>query len=557
MTVRVNPSSQTITTAAKNFFFSSGYKYRKGVKVNHIKVLDCTLRDGGYCNDWAFGKENIQKIVKSLIEANIDVIECGYITQKQAENVDRTQFVSIRQMSQILPDNAGDRIFVGMVNFGEYKLEDIPNYSGSGISGIRVCFHKKKRYEALEFCKGVKEKGYKVFIQGMVSLSYTDEEFVDMIHRVNEIEPYAFYIVDSFGMMKGKDLIRLFYTVEHNLKDNILIGFHSHNNMQLAYSNCLSLCQIQTNRSVVIDSSVYGMGRGAGNLNTELFVEYLNENKDGNYQLKPLLTIIDDVLNDFYQRNYWGYSLPNYLSAKHNAHPNYAGYLDAKKTLTVEAMEDIFNLMDEDKKTGYDKSYIEELYVQYMATGKVQSEHLHELKAKVEGSTILIIAPGMSSKEEKDKIISYALDSSVITISINFDYPELETDYIFLSNLRRYRELEASKRGKCIVTSNVPSVDVYLQTKYSDLLNEVDAVEDNAGLMLVKYLINLGAKKVVIAGIDGYSIDPTKNFADKKMNFYTQKATFEAMNAGLNSVLRRYKEDIELEYITTPKFVIL
>lgn len=525
--------------------------------MNHIKVLDCTLRDGGYCNDWTFGRENILKIIRSLIEANIDMIECGYITQEQKKNVDRTQFVSLSQMSQILPDNAGNRTFVGMVNFGEYKLEDIPNYPGNGISGIRVCFHKKKRYEALEFCKGLKEKGYKVFIQGMVSLSYTDEEFVDMIHRVNEIEPYAFYIVDSFGAMKGKNLIRLFYMVEHNLKDNILIGFHSHNNMQLAYANCLSLCQIQTNRSVIVDSSVYGMGRGAGNLNTELFVEYLNENQDGHYLLKPLLTIIDDVLNDFYQRNYWGYSLPNYLSAKHNAHPNYAGYLDAKKTLTVEAMEDIFNLMDEDKKTGYDKNYIEELYIQYMETGKVQSEHLQELKAKVEGNTVLIIAPGMSSKEEKDRIIAYALDSGAITISINFDYPELETDYIFLSNLRRYRELEASKRRKCIVTSNVPSADVYLQTKYSDLLNKVDAVEDNAGLMLIKYLINLGAKKAVIAGIDGYSIDSTENFADKKMNFYTQKATFEAMNAGINSVLKKYKEDIELEYITTPKFVRL
>lgn len=523
--------------------------------MNHIKVLDCTLRDGGYCNDWRFGKDNINKIILSLIEANIDIIECGYISQRQTSDVDRTLFISIDQMSDIIPDNIGDRVFVGMINYGEYECNDIPSYSGKGVSGIRVCFHKKNRFEALEFCKGVKEKGYKVFIQGMVSLNYNDEEFVDLICRVNEIEPYAFYIVDSFGMMKGKDLIRLFYTIEHNLKESILIGFHSHNNMQLAYSNCLNLCQIQTNRSVVIDSSVYGMGRGAGNLNTELFVEYLNENKDGNYKLKPLLTIIDDVLNDFYQRNYWGYSLPNYLSAKHNAHPNYAGYLDSKKTLTVEAMEDIFNLMDEDKKTDYDKNYIEELYVRYMATGKVQNEHLQELKEKIEGKTVLIIAPGTSSKLERDKIVSYVLKSDVTTFSINFDYPELETDYIFLSNLRRYRALGSSKMGKCIVTSNVPSMDTYLQTRYSELLNDVEAVEDNAGLMLIKFLINMGVKKVVIAGIDGYSIDPAENFADNKMSFYTQKATFEAMNAGLNIVLNKYKENIELEYLTTPKYV--
>ena len=109
----------------------------------------------------------------------------------------------------------------------------------------------------------------------MVSLSYTDEEFLDLIRRVNELEPYAFYIVDSFGMMKRKDLTRLFYLVEHNLNENIKIGFHSHNNMQLAYSNAQSLVDLHSDRELIIDASVYGMGRGAGNLNTELFVQYM------------------------------------------------------------------------------------------------------------------------------------------------------------------------------------------------------------------------------------------------------------------------------------------
>lgn len=106
--------------------------------------------------------------------------------------------------------------------------------------------------------------------------------------------------------------------------------------MQLAYSNAQTLVGLETNRNILIDSSIYGMGRGAGNLNTELFIQYLNENSDGNYELKPLLIVIDEILNIFYQKNYWGYSLPNYISAVHNAHPNYASFLDDKKTLTVE-----------------------------------------------------------------------------------------------------------------------------------------------------------------------------------------------------------------------------
>ena len=193
------------------------------------------------------------------------------------------------------------------------------------------------------------------------------------------------YIVDSFGEMKKSDLTRLYYLVEHNLKESIKIGFHSHNNIQLAYSNAQTLVDMHTNRELIIDSSVYGMGRGAGNLNTELFVEYLNENNGANYDLKPLLTIIDEILNDFYQRNYWGYSLPNYISATHHAHPNYASYLDDKKTLTVENMNEIFDLIEDDKRVSFDKDYIEDLYIRFMTTGKVHEEHKLELEKMLRG----------------------------------------------------------------------------------------------------------------------------------------------------------------------------
>lgn len=523
--------------------------------MRQIQVLDCTLRDGGYCNECRFGFKNTQKIIRGLVEANIDIVECGFLTSKVQYEKDVTRYTSVDEIAPVIPENRHGKVFVALMNYGEYDPADLPDHTGESLDGLRVAFHKKDRFAAMDVCRAIKEKGYKVFIQAMVSLSYSDEEFLDLIHRINDLEPYAFYIVDSFGMMKKNDLIRLFYLVDHNLKSTIKIGFHSHNNMQLAYSNAQNLVDIHTDRDLIVDSSIYGMGRGAGNLNTELFVEYLNDNAGGNYSIKPLLTIIDQILNGFYQRNYWGYSLPNYLSASHYAHPNYALYLDNKKTLTVEAMNDIFDMMDEEKRYSYDKAYIEELYLKYMATGKVQEEHLAELKSKIEGNEVLIIAPGTSCKEEKEKIISFVKTSGAVTISINFDYPEYNTDYIFLSNLRRYRELEESKRSKCIITSNIPSVDAYLQTKYRELLNEVEAVEDNAGLMLIKLLMHLGAKKVFIAGIDGYSVDPTENFADKKMNFYTKKATFETMNVGLTSVLKQLKQQIEIEYLTTPKYI--
>lgn len=525
--------------------------------MKHISVLDCTLRDGGYCNECRFEKNNIAKIVRGLTEANIDIIECGFLNQKVDYDSNVTRFSHIAQVTPFIPEDRNSRIYVVMMNYGDYNVEDLPLYDGSSVDGIRVAFHKKDCAGALNACRVIKEKGYKVFVQAMVSLSYSDEEFLALIRESNKLNPYAFYIVDSFGMMNRKQLTRLFYMVEHNLNEHIFIGFHSHNNMQLAFSNAQSLVDIHTSRSLIIDSSVYGMGRGAGNLNTELFVEYLNDTVGTNYDLKPLLVIIDDILSGFYQRSYWGYSLPNYLSAKHNTHPNYAGYLDAKKTLTVEAMDYIFNMMDDDKRFNFDKDYIETLYLRYMSQGKVQQSNYETFKDFIKDKEIVLVAPGKSSSKEKEKVVSWLKKKDVVSISVNFEYPEYSTDYIFVSNLRRFRELSTSKNAKTIVTSNIPTVDAFLQIDYKNLLNQQEFVKDNAGMMLIKFLIQLGAKKVYIAGIDGYSLDPNENFANQNMNFFTKKGIFEAMNLGMEKVLAEYSTKIEIEFITTPKFINL
>lgn len=523
--------------------------------MNKVHVLDCTLRDGGYCNQWKFGYENISRITGSLVEAGVDIIECGFLTDRVEYDPNVTKFNTVEEITDILPKDRAGKLFVAMINFGEYDVNTLPDYDGTSIDGIRLAFHKNNMAEAIELCKIINSKGYKVFVQPMVSLGYTDEEFLNLIKLANAVEPYAFYIVDSFGMMKKKNLIRLFYMVEHNLSGKIWIGFHSHNNMQLAYSNAQSLVDIQTNRNLIIDSSVYGMGRGAGNLNTELFVEYLNENMDSDYKLKPLLSIIDEILNGFYHKNYWGYSLPNYLSAKHNTHPNYAGYLDDKKTLTVENMDEIFDMMDPAKRVEFDKAYIEELYVRYMETGRRQEAHLSEFMEKIRSKSILLIAPGKSSFDERAKIAEAAKKENVIVMSVNSEYSAVNTDYIFLSNLRRFRKLDSSLKDKSIVTSNIPADNVYLQTDYASLLNKTEGVRDNAGLMCLNYLIKLGVEHIMLAGFDGYSHDVSENYGEQKLEIITKNAISDAMNHGMSIVISEYAKKSKIEFLTTPRHV--
>ena len=525
--------------------------------MSRIQVLDCTLRDGGYCNQWKFGFDNTKKITRSLVEAGIDIVECGFITNRVEYDNNVTKYTKVDQIAEIIPRDRGGKLFVAMMNYGEYDPDALPECDGSSIDGIRVAFHKKNASEALKLCEVIKKRGYLVFIQAMVSLNYTDEEFLAMIRKVNDLQPYAFYIVDSFGEMKKSDLTRLYYLVEHNLRNDIKIGFHSHNNMQLAYSNAQTLADMRTGREIIIDASVYGMGRGAGNLNTELFVEYLNDIYDSKYDLKPLLTIIDEILNDFYQRNYWGYSLPNYISASHHAHPNYAGYLDDKKTLTVEDMNAIFDLMDADKRVSYDKDYIEDLYLRFMETGKAHEEHKNELKERLAGKRVLLIAAGKSAVKEKGKIIEFAKEDDVVTVSVNYDYPEIKTDYIFLSNLRRYRELPLDSRTKCIVTSNIPAEDVYLQTQYKSLLAKDETVKDNAGMMAIKYFSKYAIKGIYLAGFDGYAHDSSENFGDDRMAVVMKNAVIDATNESMKRILSQYKKKMDIHFLTESKYVSL
>lgn len=516
--------------------------------MNNIKILDATLRDGGYCNQWNFGLQNIKKIVNGLTQANIDIIECGLLCEGIFSD-DETKYGNIEQIGKIMPDIKGDNIFVCLMNYGEYDVDKLPECDGTSIDGIRVAFHKQDMGKALELCKKIKKKKYKVFVQPMVSLAYSDKEYIRMIEEVNEIEPYAFYIVDSFGRMKRKDIVRLFYLVEHNLNETIMIGFHGHNNLQLAFANAQTLVDINTERLLIIDSCIMGMGRGAGNLNSELLIEYLND--DGYYDVAPVLKVIDDVISFFHNEKSWGFTLPNYLSAMYNVHPNYATFLSDKNTLSIQKMDELLSLVETNKKTRFDKKYIENLYFKYMERSALNdAAHANEFMSAILGKKVLLIAPGLSSQEEAVEIKAFADHTDVISISINFEYQYYASDYVYVSNMKRYEKLHISDReDRLIVTSNIDTDCAYLCLNYTELLCEIDAVRDNAAVMLIKYLIGIGVCDIYLAGLDGYSYDINKDYAEG-MQLVTERTTLEKMNEGMKIALQKFGEQCHLHFLT-------
>ena len=247
--------------------------------------------------------------------------------------------------------------------------------------------------------------------------------------------------------------------------------------------------------------------------------------------------------------------MPNYLSAKHNLHPNYAMYLNDKKTLTVDNMDDIFNMFDDDKKVYYDQSYIEKLYVQYMSKNGVYNERHIELKNRLKNKKILIIAPGKSSLSEKENIQRF-IDDNAISISVNFDYKEVDTDYIFVSNIRRFKEISKECYDKCIITSNITSTETYMKVNYFDLLNDVNYVRDNAGMMLIKYLIKLGIKDIYLAGFDGYSMNYYENYNEDVTECAVDTSFIKNTNNGLQQVIKEFSEKANITFLTKTKYIL-
>jgi len=239
--------------------------------MNNLWVLDVTLRDGGCVNDFNFGQAYMEKILSAQEAAGIDVIEMGYIDEKKGSYSNRTQYINEQVIHQSLLKNkkTGTK-YVAMMDYGKYNVDNLLPRTDDSIDGIRLAFHKKNRQDIVEIGKTIMKKGYEFYIQPMITLRYTDAELLDLIDMVNQELPDAsgFYIVDSFGEMRPNDMERVLNLVDHNLVPSMTLGFHSHNNLQMSYSNAIAMLNFPTNRNLMLDCSIMGMGKGAGNLNT-------------------------------------------------------------------------------------------------------------------------------------------------------------------------------------------------------------------------------------------------------------------------------------------------
>jgi len=328
-------------------------------------LLDCTLRDGSYITNFEFPNDVIKSLARGLVDASIDYVEIGWLNNKPyVENT--TIFNNIEQISDFIPKERKHSVILAMADVAQFKPENLTAFTGKSIDGIRLVFYKRQVEEALEMCKVVKEMGYKLIVNPMVTIDYTIDEYSKLTQDLARFSPYAVSIVDSFGYMLKQDFRQYFKILDNFLPSETKIGFHSHNNMQLAFITAQDILDYQTSRGLIIDASLSGMGRGAGNLNTELIANYLNMNTGNKYDISLILSLISKYIMPIAETKDWGYSPYMFLTGLYHCHPNFATYLLENHDISVEDFEKYIKFIPKEMLTKCTKPYVEELYQSFI-----------------------------------------------------------------------------------------------------------------------------------------------------------------------------------------------
>lgn len=520
--------------------------------MKNVQLLDCTLRDGGYINNWNWGYENARDIIETLAKSDIDVIEVGFLRNVEKYNPDITVCNNIEQLNYLLPERQKSTIFSAMAMQSNYDIAKLNPYEGSGIEMIRITAHDYDIENGMIFAKEVKARGYKLSINPINIMGYTDEKILWILEKVNDIHPYQFSIVDTFGSMRRRDLDRIVSLADHNLEKDIRLSLHLHENMSFSYGLAQIFIDKNLDRAIAVDGSLMGIGRTPGNLPLELIADYLNNYAGKAYGIEYMMDIIQDYIAKLKGETKWGYMPVYFLSAKFNLHRNYAEYYLGKEDLTNRDINYILRDFDRSKATVFDLKYADKKYYIYKNQVIDDAKDLDGLKQELINKDILILAPGSSLSEYADEIKHFIEEQKPIIISVNFIPKEFAVHYAFFSNSKRIAKYDKFL-CKLIVTSNLVNMNIKADYKinYSRLSGAFKS-GSNSYVMLLKLLKEISAdEKITVAGADGYKTNGI-NYGKEIVGIIPKH------KEGYNIVVAKAVENLNLSihYLTPSKYTV-
>lgn len=505
----------------------------------NVKVLDCSVRDGGHLNKWRFDFPLVKKLYDAVSLSGIDVIELGYRTSKGAmEDCGIWRHTSDDVIRSVVSGKPPLKIAV-MGDIGKIKDEDFAKKEDSPVDIVRLAFYKDGLAEALALSDKLIDKGYVVTLNMMGVVQYDEKQIQATIERLRASNLDIIYIADSFGSLfpnETANLVKIF-----NEGTGKTIGFHPHNNLQLAFANTISAIEAGAE---YVDCSVNGMGRGAGNLPIETILLFLNRYSPHRYDLIPLLDFIE---KDFKMVKYdvdWGYDVPYLLSGMNKCHPSYPLKLMDK----AYSIKDIFAILSNlkgDDMAGFDEKLLEKAIKGTVILNKRADIPVDLSKVKISipqekppyvgrhgGRDFLVIANGPTLNEYGAQIAAFAKKNGLVLIGSNFLGKKFAPDYHVFNNFERFRQYVSTvdPKSKVMVGSylaghlkNLPQQLEFETIEYVahpgfDIKNGIIYSEPSTVAMLMLPLaMVMGARNIYVCGMDGYKSEKSAtHFYDEK-----------------------------------------
>jgi 4-hydroxy 2-oxovalerate aldolase len=333
-------------------------------------ILDCTLRDGGYVNNWGFSCESASRLIEGLYASGIRNIEIG-IMGTNSSLPWSTKFRTFQETEILLRDRKTDCRYALMINYSEKDNFTVPVRSDLTVDAIRIAFFENEWKNALVYAEHIQSLGYEVFLQAMATTYYSKTKLVTLVNAINKLHPFAFYMVDSFGTMYNEDVIRMAELIQSVLDRSICFGFHAHNNIQMAFSNSIAFSQTVNDFDSFVDATIYGMGRGAGNVTTEMLTSYFNKKYGFSFDITSIIGLFQKEILPIYRQYYWGYSLQYFLTSSKNINSAYGWYFASKGYTDLEVQSQLLDALPIENRYSLMKPVADSVIAAYETAHKI------------------------------------------------------------------------------------------------------------------------------------------------------------------------------------------
>ena len=510
------------------------------MKKNGLKILDCTLRDGGYYNNWDFSKELIEEYLQAMSAAKIEYVEIGFRFLKKDIYLGPCAYTTPSFLETL---NIPKNLKIGIMINAKDIISN--NFSNAEIDKIFFQFSRKKKISFVRFachlnevkkialiCNRLNKKNIITAINLMQISEIKDKEIEDTLRLLSKSKLFLFYFADSLGNLEPHNITHIANLIKRNWKKDI--GFHAHDNMSRALINGVAAFENGINW---IDSTVTGMGRGAGNIQTEFALMQFTKNLNKNSDISLLLKLIEKRFAPMKNKYKWGTNPYYFLAGQHKIHPTFIqSMLNDLKLEPTEMLSAIDNLKEGEGKN-FNRNLIEVGNKIYKGKTKGTWKPLNLIK----GKNVLIIGSGPSSFKHSKAIENFIKKNKPFVIALNTE-KTIEEKLINLRvschTLRVMSDMSLFKKIHQPLVLPLDRLPANQKKEFKKLkvfnyglevkagkfsFGSMSAIAPNS--LTIVYALSIAnsgkSKKIYVSGLDGYPIDdPRRHEMDETLKLY-------------------------------------